>query len=328
MSNRITGDAFEEFDENLKLDRAERRAAEKIHNAITELLRRRGLVVTAFLQGSFARKTMIAPLRDVDKVVVLDRSLSGLSPDQIMDRIQRALSDEYPDVIFERTRHSLKVDFGPTSFYFDTVPAWETTTDDDDVLIANRDSGGWDPSNTRSLIRVVAERNEAAGGRFIHQVRMGKQAVKNLLESSIPGLHVESWAYVVITGALPHDEAAARILEEGARLLGSSYTDPTGKDQISARLKPDVIAAAQPVLTEAAGKARHARQLSDAGDHNEAIRIWHGIFGESFPEAAPQDDETALRRSFLGGAVTTRGTVSTTRTTGQRSHPVRPWGRG
>lgn len=325
MATPSTAEAFDEFDENLKLDPAERNAAEKIHNAITDLLRGLGLIITAFLQGSFARKTMIAPLRDVDKVVILDPSLAGMTPDEVMDRIQDAIAKKFPTVTFERSRHALKVDFGPTTFYFDTVPAWETTTDDDDVLIANRDSGGWDRSNTRELIRVVAERNVATNGRFIHQARMGKQAVKHLLDGIVPGLHVESWAYVAITDTLAHDEAAARILEAGARLLGGTYTDPTGKDEISARLKPDVIAAAQPVLVEAARKARHARELSDAGDHNEAIRIWHEIFGDCFPEASPQDDATALRRSFLGGTLTSTGTVSNVRTTGQTSRPVRPW---
>lgn len=320
-----TDEAFDEFDENLKLDPKERKTAQELHNAITELLRRVGIIITAFLQGSFARKTMLAPLRDVDKVVVLSPAMAGLTSDQVMDRIQAAVGEEYPTATFDRTRHALQIDFGPTSFYFDTVPAWETTTDDDDVLIANRDAAGWDRSNTRELIRVVAERNGDTNGRFIHQVRMGKEAVKHLLDGIVPGLHVESWAYIVIEEELPHDEAVARILKAGATLLGERYTEPTGVDDISARLKPDVIAAAKPVLAEAARKARQARALADAGDHNEAIRIWHELLGDCFPQPAPQDDAAALRRSFEGGAVTASGTVTRARNVGQSSRPGRSW---
>jgi hypothetical protein len=325
MPTRTTAEAFEEFDENLKLDRRERNAAQRIHNEITDLLVSLGIITAAFLQGSFARKTMIPPLRDIDKVVVLDGRLRGLTPDQVMERIQTAIGAKYPDVTFERTRHSLKADFGENTFYFDIVPAWETDTEDDDVLIANRDSGNWDRSNTRELIRVVAKRNRATNGRFIHQVRMGKQAIKHLLDGIVPGLHVESWAYIVITESLAADEAVTRILEAGARLLGGTYSEPTGNDQISARLKPDVIAKAKPVLTEAARKARQARALTEVGDHNEAIRVWHELFGDCFPTATPQDDATSLRRSFQGGALTVSGTVSTSRTVGQTSRPVRPW---
>lgn len=320
-----TEEAFEELDENLKLDPKERRAAQDCHNTITQMLLRVDIIVRAFLQGSFARKTMLAPLRDVDKVVVLAPAMAGLTADEVMDRIQHAVAEEYPEAAFDRSRHALRIDFGPDSFYFDTVAAWETTSDDDDVLIANRESGSWERSNTRELIRTVADRNAATDGRFIHQVRMGKQVVKHLLNGLVPGLHVESWAYIAISDVLAHDEALTRILESGADLLGGRYTEPTGVDEISARLKPDVVSTAKPVLAEAASKARQARDLADAGDHDEAIRIWHGLLGDCFPEAPPQDDATALRRSFQGGAVTSSGTVTTARTTGQPSLPGRSW---
>lgn len=325
MASMTTAEAFDEFDENLKLDPEERRAAEKLHNEITELLKEAGLIILAFLQGSFARKTMIAPLRDIDKVVILAASMEGLSPDEVMTRIQNVLAAQYPDATFERSRHALKVDFGEESFYFDTVPAWETTTDDDDVLIANRDTGNWDRSNTRELIRTVAERNQETGGLFIHQVRMGKQAIANLLDGLIPGLHVESWAYDVINEALAHDEAAARILEAGADLLGGQYYEPTGVDMISERLKPDVIAAAKPVIEKAARDARTAVKLAKNGDHDGAIAVWHQIFGDEFPAPAAQDEEATLRRSFTGGSVTPAGTISATAAGSQKAQPVRPW---
>jgi hypothetical protein len=75
------------------------------------------------------------------------------------------------------------------------VPAFETDTDDDDVLIANTETNTWDRSNTRTLIRVIAERNQACDGRFVHQVRMAKRFVVHSLEGLIPGLHVETFAY-------------------------------------------------------------------------------------------------------------------------------------
>jgi hypothetical protein len=237
------------------------------------------------------------------------------------------LAEAYPEVTFDRSRHALQVDFGEESFYFDTVPAWETPTDDDDVCIANRDTSDWEPSNTRELIRVVAERNQDTNGRFIHQVRMVKQAIKHLLDGIIPGLHVESWAYLAIDEALAHDEAVARILEKGAALLGRRYTEPTGVDVISERLKPDVIAQAKPVLESVAARAREARRLTDAGDHNEAIRIWHDLFGECFPAPAAQSSGEALKRAFTGGSVTSSGTVSHTNVAAQPARPTRSWRR-
>lgn len=321
---RTTTDAFDEYDENLKLDPDQRAAAVELHNEITAFLTDKCLITGAFLQGSFRRKTMIAPLRDVDKVVILHPDLAGLDPDEVMDRLQEALAEAYPDATFDRSRHALQMDFGEDSFYFDTVPAWESTTDDTDVCIANRDSGAWQRSNTRELIQVVADRNGDTGGLWIHQVRMAKQVTKHLLDGDIPGLHVESWAYIAVTEATDPDEALARILETGAELLGGTYTEPTGLEAISARLKPDVVARAKPILTDAASRARAARAATDAGEHNEAIGIWHDLCGDSFP-VRTQDAATALSRAFTGGTVNLDGTISTSRSGAQPSQPTRSW---
>ena len=62
MPKRTTSQAFDLFDENLKLDPKQRSAAEKCHNEVTALLLSLDIIVYAFLQGSFRRKTMIRPL--------------------------------------------------------------------------------------------------------------------------------------------------------------------------------------------------------------------------------------------------------------------------
>lgn len=316
--------AFEAFHNSLKLDSAERLRAEKCHNEITLLLKGRGLIVNAFLQGSFARKTMISPLRDIDKVVILDESLRGLSPDEVMDRLEDTLSVRYPKATFDRTRHSLKLDFGTDSFCFDVVPAWETTTDDDDVLIANRDTGGWDRSNSRELMRVVAARNEACGGGFIHIVRMIKHLVAHGMDETIPGLHVESIAYMAIATSTPYPQAALLVLDAGVRLLGGTYTDPTGKDRLSDRLTDEERSLARSAFSAAAAKAREARDLADAGDHTNAVRVWHDLFDDPFPEPNGQSLGAALAAA-VSGSVTSSGHVSPTTAARQSAPPTRSW---
>jgi hypothetical protein len=148
-----TAQAFKAFDTNLNLDPAERTEAQDLHNDITDLLKRNNIAVAGFLQGSFARKTMLRPLHDVDKVVILYEDLTGIGPEEMMDKLESVIAEEYPSATFERSRHALKITLPDHDFHFDTVPAWETAGETDDILIANRDSGGWDVSNTRELIR-------------------------------------------------------------------------------------------------------------------------------------------------------------------------------
>jgi len=318
--------AFEQFDNELKLNPSERVRAEKCHLEITALLTAKGLIVLAFLQGSFARKTMISPLRDIDKVVILSETLTGLSPDEVMNCLESALRVAYPNATFERTRHSLKIDFGNDSFCFDVVPAYETTTDDDDVLIANRDSQGWDRSNTRELMRVVRARNQEFDGRFIHVVRMIKHLVAHQMDEVIPGLHVESIAYAAMKSSLPYAQACLVVLEAGAELLAGSYTDPTGVDRLSDRLKPDARASAQAAFAAAAAKASEARALAEDGDEQNALRVWHDVFGDPFPEPKGQTLGAALSAA-TGGSVTRTGHVSPSAAARQSAPPTRSWRR-
>ena len=320
---------FEEFDEALKLDPGDRARAERIHKEITDYLISIGLIIGAFLQGSFRRKTMIAPLRDIDKVVILHESLRGLSPIKVMDHLEKALQTKFPGATFSRTKHSLKIDLGPDSFDFDVVPAWETTTDDDDVLIANTKpkpgEDSWVRSNTRELIRVVSKRNQETSSRFVHQIRMGKQVIKVHLDGIIPGLHVESWAYTAVTSTMPHDEAIAEILATAAELIGGKYHEPTGVEAISDRLSPASVKEARPVLEDLARRAAEARRLTQAGDTTEALRVWHTVCGDLFPASSAQTSGDALRTAFTGGSITTAGTVSATTAAVQRSRPTRSW---
>jgi hypothetical protein len=126
---------------------------------MTQLLTRAGVIVSAFLQGGFARKTMLAPLRDIDKIVIMAGRLADqpdlqAGPELAMDRIEAVLARAYPHARFSRSRHALKVDFGTDTFSFDIVPAFETLTIDDDVLIADIKDNRWERSNTRELIRT------------------------------------------------------------------------------------------------------------------------------------------------------------------------------
>lgn len=62
---------FSQYDDYLKLDPDERDSARDMHHEIRDSLRAAGVIADAFLQGPLARKTMLAPLRDIDMVVIM-----------------------------------------------------------------------------------------------------------------------------------------------------------------------------------------------------------------------------------------------------------------
>jgi len=301
-----TAAAFDEFDSSLNLDPDERGAAQKFHEELSGFLKEQGLIQSAFLQGSFARRTMLSPLRDIDKVVVLKddyRHLLG-APDGAQATaglFEVALQDGYPDASIGRARHAIQLDLGEDTFSFDVVPAFESEDDSDDVLIMDLGKSlienGWERSNTRSLIRVVAERNGICGASFIHAVRHAKQFVRVALSGRLPGLHVEALAYACMDVKLPYAEAAAQILACGSELLDVSrgYHDPTGRERLSDKLDLEDRLTAQQVFAKAARQAQDALEHAAQGDEDGAVAIWRDIFGDPFP--AERDRE----RKFLSG---------------------------
>jgi len=313
--------AFAALRDNIKLDPTEYQRAIAVHNDVTAYLRELGFITGAFLQGSMARKTMIAPLRDVDKVILLAIDYAKVPDGQQIaaEQVAAALKAKYPALEPEIGKHCVMLDFGETTFSFDIVPAVDRG---DDIEIINTEKGCWQTSNTRELIRVIQQRNKDCNGNFIHQARIGKLFARISAEGLVPGLHVETFAHQVILGQMDDDEALAALLNAGARSLsaGASYTDPTGVDELSHRIDPPARAKARQAFADAAQQADTAVTYRKNGQHNAAIAIWYKLLGDDFPKP---DVTSALSALGTGAGVGIGGVI--TRTAPNAPTPTRSW---
>lgn len=345
MPTTTVAGAFDEFDDNLKLDPDERQKAIDCHNEIRDILRAEDYTVGAFLQGSFARKTMISPLRDIDMIVLIHPNLHRYvgeqtrlgfrtgahgGPMRVMELLKAALEPHHPTATFSIGRHALTIDFGDGGFKFDVVPAFDTEEGPNaDVLIANTETGGWERSNTRQLIADVAERNRACNGRLVHQVRMIKHAVKynSPIGDGFFGLLGESLTFHAVTESLSHAEACAAVFEAGADMLAvGKVPDPTGDDNLCAKLDAATAVTAQRQFEQWAERARTALELEADGDEPGAVAIWHEVFGDSFPDAGQQSEAEAAKL-WQGGAPTATGVISRDKSRRPVAPPSRSWRR-
>jgi hypothetical protein len=322
---------FAALDNNLKLDPDERQLAQDLHQSIEGILVGAGLAKRCRLQGSFARKTMLPPLHDVDKVVELvdarrDDLGSPIGPRSVMEEMKILIQAEYPGATFSIKKHSLGICLPGHDFDFDAVPAFASDQGPGWVDIANTMAGlgedVWKPSNTYDLIDVVKQRNGECGGRFIRQVRMVKQACATAgLSKVLPGLHVESFTYEAVTKEMDFAEAVADTLVTAAALLGGAYTDPTGVDAISERIDVGTVFAIQPVVANMAMKATGALEAAANDDEVGAAHIWAQIFGDLFP--APTDAD--VREAEQRRAVTKLYSGGTLAATNRSAVPSRAW---
>ncbi|MBD8057871.1 nucleotidyltransferase [Cellulomonas sp. JH27-2] len=325
--------AFEEFDGHLNLDPGERRHAQDLHREIRELLEDNGQVKDSFLQGSFARKTMLKPLKDVDIVIILASDawpgLDGPSgPAQAMEFFRRCVAEHWPGALFDQgeapAAKALRVHLPGVEFTIDLVPALDDA-DGRYVLIGDRELGEWIPSNTRIQITNVQKRNVLTGGTFVHQVRMFKALIKHHPELDFfKGIAAESLAYQVITASVAPQEALLKLLQAAPQILAGPLLEPAGEDDMTGKWSPAERQLARKVLGEAAQGAGEAIALEASGDARAAIGVWHEILGSDFPEPEPISEHQAMK-NWASGSIATGGYLSPSTAGVAQTQPRRAW---
>ena len=303
-----TASAFDAFDEALKLDPGDRDAAIEAHHEIRDILADGDVANSAILQGSFARKTMLPPLNDVDLVAFLNSEHDGLreqagGSDAAKDLVEDAISAAHPDAEFDRSTHALKVDRGD-GFTFDIVPGFDT--DGDLIWIADSDDDRFELSDTRQVTTAVQQRNKDCEGAFVRQVRMVKHWMRHTFGDDIAGFVGECIAYGSITTSMAHNDACAEVFANGSVLVRSGVVHvPDSGENVLDRLTGAEIRQLLEAFENARQLAQEAQTLTSDGDHGAAIDIWHELFGDPFPEAPRMTTEDAFAKLITpGGGVT------------------------
>ena len=332
-SRRVVG-AFSEFDSNLNLERAERDRAITSHNDMSKILVDAGVAVGTFLQGSFARKTMLPPLKDVDIIVLLAATLDEVrhtpgSAKRAIAATRAAIAAARPDARFDVTSqaaHALQVCLPGCDFTIDLVPAVEDPKDRSVVWIADRDNDEWKRSTVRGLNKSIRDRNVACGGKFVHQVRMLKQArTTSRALKDVSGLVIETLAYRVISSGTDHPNAVASVLRSAAGLLAGPLLDLVGDRDLTAKWTSSERVAIIAAFAGLSSRAEEALELDAAGDPEAAVECWDAVFGESFPRARQQSAQEALA-ALQGGSTTSTGRVTTiARPNVVAARPTRSW---
>lgn len=339
ISNRTLAGAFDAFDDNLKLEETERRQAIDRWGEVRECLLEDSLCVDTFLQGSFGRKTMRKPLRDVDMVVLVSDRLVAVaeqevgekgasSPEVVMQYFVKALRTVFPTATFQIGAKALMVQFDDVPFTVDLTPARDSK--DRWVQIGNTESREWELSDTRIVGDRASARNQKCKGRFVRQVRMVREMVAQLIDREprfgfIKGLTAESLAYMAIQSPVEHRYAMRLFLRRAREaVLGPIYT-PSGEDDLTEKHEwtEEQRQAAQEAFSDLLEQVEEALELENAGALIDAQWVWRDILGQEFP--APASSEAEELHRALQGSVTRSGVVTTSLVTPIQVVPQRAW---
>lgn len=331
MGNAVDS-AFATFDRALNLDPAQRTRAQDRHLAITDVLKHAGFVESTFLQGSFARKTMLKPLKDVDIVIVIkaefwDELRGPNGPALAMKWFEAAIAEHWPEATFddgdEPAAKALRVSFPDLDFDVDLVAAFDA--EHGNVVIGDREEHCWETSSTRRLNELIAKRNQRLGGRFVHQVRELKQLIKHHDDLTfVKGIVIESLAYTVISTNTADKHAVTTVLEHAAHALGGPVVAPTNDEDVIEDWSPAERKTALRIFRALADRAIEASEIEADGDPQAAIDLWHKVIGDPFPTAEIRPPGEALA-AWASGSRTSTGRTTTSPSGKQPVRPGRAW---
>jgi hypothetical protein len=290
---------------------------------LTEARERRDLIREAFVDeddvdqlfpsGSLARGTMLAPIHDVDYVVVFNGDChrewgqpgesAGEALSYVSSRVNDLLGVSNGSVrravrLAAPRNHAVKCFLDDPGddlpFTVDVVPALEQS--DGTLLIPESESKRWIQADPKDLMRRIAARHEK-WNRFVHTVRLIKHWNANVAKAGLKSLAIEVLAYqcipdVYTTGDKElRPDALMRFFTAAVVGIEEPICDPAG---ICGEIQPDLdVELAVTKLQEASDGAYLAVAAEQRGDLDAAICQWRKIMGPVVPEPSNGCQESA-----------------------------------
>ncbi|MFB7070864.1 CBASS oligonucleotide cyclase [Streptomyces sp. NPDC056290] len=241
-------------------------------------------VETDFLTGSYARHTLISPLKqaDVDIFVVLDASYHARGADAVLNLTRNALLKTYTTPKVSRNGQAITITF--TDFLVDVVPAFYRKGGG--YLIPAGGSGTFLSTDPRVHESYSSAQNSAHNGDLVPVVKMIK-AWNRSINRHFRSFHLEVLAWQVFQGvSISNDWSAVRFFfDKAIPTIRQSVRDPAGygTDVAYHINTQEQFAAAESRLGTALGRARRAEEYAQRGNMGSAIEQWRLLFGDYFP---------------------------------------------
>lgn len=306
--------AFEPHERAIRVTDAQNAEAKGLHPPLREeVTRHLGLrFKDSFLNGSYRRKTQIAPLGDLDIIIVLGvvRAGAPLEPPALaLERIAKAASACKAVRRVKIGVRAVTCVLWHSDITVDLVPAREHLDGDRLWLCRHNPDEGisdWTLEHPRGQIRAASATNEACEGTYIPLVRVAKGWNSRMGpgdEKLLPSYVMEASTCRAL-GDRPADFAPGlartyAVLEE--HLVGRlPLPDPGNPERdVLELLDEDRRQRAIPVVQHAAREASRALTLP----LEEALSVWGKLLGPTFPEPGQRTGRMAagLVAGTVGG---------------------------
>lgn len=294
-------DAFDVFLDNISLPESQMAAAQRSNGALRDFLGRDayfgGLTLDSFLNGSYARRTVIRPIKDVDIIVVVDADWMQGDPSRAMEALRRKLAQRYPDWRTRRQRRAVKVTLSDIDL--DVVLAVAPSGLDHSLRIPDRELRSWIETDPKRQLKLTGILGARTGGNYPRLVRLFKSwARARVAAPDRPSSFVLECAVYHVLAAQPADfsgqiDAAFETMMQ--RLLAWDFgrgrnllpwaapivSDPALPESNVAKRWPS--AGADRVRSRIEHALRSLDRVHRSRYDDTEVRHWGTVFGSPFP---------------------------------------------
>lgn len=277
--------SFEGLKRNMEITNLQASTTSTRQKNVREAMEVELSVLDSFLTGSYARDTMIAPLKDADIdifVVLSPEYFTHNGQASLLDTTRRVLRRSYgntPNI----SRNGQAVTIVFSDFRVDVVPAFNRQGGG--YLIPNATTSAWISTDPRTHVSLMTEHNTRHSGTLVPLIKMLKGWNRNL-NYAFESFYLELLAINVFANVTISDysSGARYFFDKGRDAIRFQISDPAGfGGYINALRAITTLPAAVQAFETAHAYAVRAEDYASRGLIRDAIGDWRTIFGDYFP---------------------------------------------
>lgn len=245
-------------------------------------------VLEDFLQGSYPRETMIAPLSeaDIDIFIVLNPEYYQQNNQrQLLSRVQAVLRNRYSTTKdITPDGQAVTIEFQSMGFCVDVVPAFYANGGG--FMIPDT-QGLWIRTNPKVHQQISTRLNQANSGKLVPFIKMIKAWNSNI-RKPFRGFHLEVLAWDIFGSGFQindYQSALLNFFNIGASKITTQNADPAGYNQDVGNyiIGQEEVQFSRSCFVNAYQSALNAVRYESQGQTQLAINSWREIFGNYFP---------------------------------------------
>lgn len=276
--------AFEKLRSNLEITDLQAETTSTRQRSVREAVEKGLTVTSSFLVGSYARNTMIAPLKeaDLDIFVLLHSAYhSKYSPASLLDKLRTVLLETYTSTPrISRSGQAVTITF--TDFKVDVVPAFHRQGGG--YLIPDSQNDRWISTDPTKHDEQLTAQNKAHDGRLVPLIKMLKRWNRETGERVV-GFYLELLCTEVLRGVTVSDYSSGvrYILDKGRQRIRFQIGDPSGMGGYVSPLASGTLDEAVSRFETGYARSLKAEEYARAGQLVHACDEWRKVFGDYFP---------------------------------------------